>query len=197
MALDEIESLKEEFSSLPEEERERMINSMRQQCVFCLISSGKIPSKKIYEDENHLAVLDIYPASKGHILLFPKKHIKSISEFSPEIFSIAKNLALVLKQISKGVNIFIAEGELAGQKTEHMVVHIIPRYKDDKILLACNPIKVSESELDKIREDIISKVHIPKPSIPKIIIPKEEPIKKGKKVNYSKLIPEREKKNFI
>lgn len=136
-------------------------------CIFCLIASGKVPCKKVYEDENYLAILDIYPASKGHTLLFPKKHIKSVSEFPQEIFSIAKNISSVLKQISKGVNLFIAEGEIAGQKTEHMVIHLIPRYLNDKINLTWQPQKVSEEELEKIQKEIISK----------IIIPKKEPIK--------------------
>ena len=152
----------------------QIIKNKSDKCIFCLISSNKIQSKKVYEDDDFMAILDIYPASKGHILLFPKDHIKTISELPQEIFSIAKNLTLVLKQISAGVNLFIAEGEIAGQKSEHMVIHLIPRYIDDNLPLTWNPQKISEEELNEIQKEIISKVEIPKKETPKEEIIKEE-----------------------
>lgn len=162
-------------------------NETNQQCIFCLISSGKIPSKKIYEDDEFLALLDIYPASKGHIVLFTKKHIKTISELPDKIFDIAKNLSLVLKQIAPGVNLFIAEGEIAGQKSEHIVIHLIPRHINDNIPLTWNPQKISEEELNEIQKEILSKVKIPKEEE----IPKEE-ITEEKEEDFSGLIPENE-----
>lgn len=175
---DEFELLKEEFSSLPEEEQQRIMSDTKQQCIFCLIAEGKVPAKKIYEDDDFLAILDIYPASKGHIILFSKKHVKIISELPNEIFSVAKNLVSALKQISQGVNLFIAEGELAGQKAEHIVTHLIPRYKDDKIPLVWQPKKMSEEDLDKVQKEIISRVVKPKKKeameIPKQKISKEK-----------------------
>jgi len=88
---EKIAKIREELSNYPEEEREEKLKELLsqldpeelkelegQQCVFCLISEGKIKSNKVYEDSEFLAVLDINPANKGHVLLFPKKHVQSI-----------------------------------------------------------------------------------------------------------------------
>jgi histidine triad (HIT) family protein len=110
-------------------------------CPFCKIISGEIPAKKIYEDEAVIAVLDIYPANPGHVLLLTKAHHGSFTEI-PEydilqigIISkkIAENLIRLLKP--EGVSIFLADGPAAGQRAPHFILHLIPRFPNDNLPL--------------------------------------------------------------
>ncbi len=134
----------------------------KQECLFCSLASGKIRAYKIYEDNNLMAVLDINPANLGHTLLFPKKHVKSLLEIKYDtalmnvIVVIASNIVKVVK--ANSFNIYIANGIEAGQRLEHLVVNIIPRFKDDKIDFNWNSKKVNENDLlrisNAVRENI-------------------------------------------
>ncbi len=106
-------------------------------CIFCDIIEGKIPSKKLYEDDDILAILDISQTTKGHSLVMPKKHYDNFlampnKEFS-NLMSKVQELALQIKTNSKctGINILINTGKSAGQSVEHIHVHIIPRYDEN------------------------------------------------------------------
>ncbi len=119
---------------------EQLKELQKQQCIFCQIVAGKIPSKKVYEDKRCAAVLDINPAAKGHILLLPREHYAIMPQVPEEIlghlFLVAKNLSQVLLKTFKadGTNIFIANGSAAGQRAQHFLVHVIPRKGGDGIL---------------------------------------------------------------
>jgi histidine triad (HIT) family protein len=112
----------------------------KQQCVFCQIVEGKIPSRKVYEDETCIAVLDINPAARGHLLLLPKEHYMIMPQIPDEVVGqmmiAAKKLSQALLRGVKasGTNIFIANGSVAGQKSQHFMIHIIPRKEGDKVL---------------------------------------------------------------
>jgi histidine triad (HIT) family protein len=101
-------------------------------CVFCKIVSGKIPSKKLFEDENFLVIEDIHPVSKGHCLLISKKHFETILDFP---LNLSENLVKILKFQSKrliesgladGVKIIQNNFEASGQSVKHIHFHIIP-----------------------------------------------------------------------
>ncbi len=119
---------------------EELLEFQKQQCIFCQIISGKIPSKKIYEDDKNIAILDINPAAKGHILLLPKEHYAIMPQIPEKeitnLFLQAKKMSqLILKALKvSGTNIFVANGLAAGQKAQHFMIHIIPRKEDDGIL---------------------------------------------------------------
>lgn len=108
-------------------------------CVFCKIASGEIPSKTVYEDDDFRAILDISPASKGHVIILPKNHADNIFEISDEdasgIMLVAKKIASKVKNVfgCDGVNILQNNGEAAGQTVFHLHVHVIPRYENDNI----------------------------------------------------------------
>lgn len=108
-------------------------------CVFCKIASGEIPSKTVYEDDDFRAILDISPASKGHVIILPKNHADNIFEISDEdasgIMLVAKKIASKVKKVfgCDGVNILQNNGEAAGQTVFHLHVHVIPRYENDNI----------------------------------------------------------------
>lgn len=108
-------------------------------CIFCKIAAGEIPSKTVYEDDDFRAILDISPASKGHVIILPKNHADNIFEISDEdasgIMLVAKKIASKVKNVfgCDGVNILQNNGEAAGQTVFHLHVHVIPRYENDNI----------------------------------------------------------------
>ena len=105
-------------------------------CIFCEIISGNIPSSKVYEDENVLAILDISQTTKGHTLVMPKKHYENFLEMPEEeyenLMGITQKLSrhILQKLDAKGCNILINTNEVAGQTVMHAHVHIIPRYDE-------------------------------------------------------------------
>ncbi|MCB9370235.1 HIT family protein [Candidatus Woesearchaeota archaeon] len=114
---------------------------MKEKCIFCEISNGNIPSKKILETENVLALLDVNPVSEGHTLVIPKKHYENIfdidKEILKEISEICQKLSNLFKEKLKceGVNILNASGKVAQQSVFHLHFHVVPRYSNDKLNL--------------------------------------------------------------
>ena len=103
-------------------------------CIFCKIIAGDIPSSKIYEDEEVIAFLDISQVTPGHTLVVPKKHARNLLEMdemaTAQLFArvskVAKKLATATQ--AKGMNIISNMEEVSGQTVFHTHVHIIPRY---------------------------------------------------------------------
>ncbi|MBS3162355.1 HIT domain-containing protein [Candidatus Woesearchaeota archaeon] len=180
---DQQKKLKEIISKLSPEEREQLVG--KQQCPFCLMVEGKIPTRKVFEDDKVLAVLDINPANEGHTILFPKNHFDSLQEI-PE--SITQNLFSVANKISKALieanlcdstNIIINNGASAGQTSPHILINIIPRNEKDKVSIGWDHQKISDSKMDSAL-DLIKKK-----------IPKEKPkeIKKSSYIDSHPRIP--------
>jgi histidine triad (HIT) family protein len=132
---------------------------MTNDCIFCAIGSGEIPSFKIYEDDDFLAYLDINPISKGHTLVIPKSHTQGLLDTSEE--TLGKLLATVKKVASHlktalacdAFNILQNNGEAAGQTVFHIHFHIIPRYNGDDALSFAGS-KGDMDELKKLAESI-------------------------------------------
>ena len=107
---------------------------MTNDCVFCGIAEGEIPSFKVYEDEQVLAYLDINPFAKGHTLVIPKAHTKGLLDTDDEVLAdlivkvkkIAAHVAFALG--ADGFNILQNNGDAAGQTVRHVHFHIIPRW---------------------------------------------------------------------
>ncbi|WP_246938834.1 HIT family protein [Bacillus pinisoli] len=103
-------------------------------CIFCKIVKGEIPSAKVFENEHVLAFLDISQVSKGHTLVIPKVHKENVFELTPEIaqeiFKVVPKISnSIKKQFSPiGLNLLNNNGEQAGQSVFHFHLHIIPRY---------------------------------------------------------------------
>ncbi len=108
-------------------------------CIFCKIINGDIPSKKVYEDDDVLAILDISQATKGHTLVLPKKHYANLLEIPNDeyikVMTRAKEITnkIVTNLNADGCNILNNCKEAAGQTVMHYHVHIIPRYNGDDL----------------------------------------------------------------
>lgn len=106
-------------------------------CIFCKILDGKIPSAVVYEDDSFRAILDAGPAARGHVIILPKNHAANIFELPDEdaskIMIVAKKIATAIKKTyhCDGVNILQNNGEAAGQSVFHLHVHVIPRFEGD------------------------------------------------------------------
>lgn len=101
-------------------------------CIFCSIIEGKIPSKKIFEDEHILAFNDIKPEAPVHIIIIPKKHISSINEIEyndneliGRIYNVAKKIACDLGINESGYRIVTNCGQDAGQSVSHIHFHLL------------------------------------------------------------------------
>lgn len=108
-------------------------------CVFCKIIQKELPATIIFEDDDFLAFLPIDQASKGHTLLIPKQHYENIFDIDTTLFEkinrVAQKLAreLVVTHEASGINLLHASGGDAQQSVFHFHLHIVPRYKDDKL----------------------------------------------------------------
>ena len=130
-------------------------------CIFCKIVAGEIPSYTTYEDENCKVILDINAATKGHSLIIVKEHYDNFFELPEEkAVEVIKVAKMMSKQMAKnlqcdGFNILQNNNEVAGQTVMHYHMHLIPRYKDDKQDLTMEPTQPSMEELAEIKNIII------------------------------------------
>lgn len=113
---------------------------MKNDCVFCAIATGEIPSFKVYEDDLVLAYLDINPFAKGHTLVIPKAHAAGLLDAADAMLAgvivRAKRVAAHLKETlgCDGFHILQNNGEAAGQTVRHLHFHIVPRWTGDPIV---------------------------------------------------------------
>ncbi len=133
---------------------------MADNCIFCKIIAGEIPSTTIYEDEDFQVILDINPASKGHALILPKGHYANIYQLPEDLAAKAMKLAKKLaehmtdKLQCDGFNLVQNNGEVAGQTVFHFHLHLIPRYLDgaNKDLLTWNNLQYKDGEVKQLEE---------------------------------------------
>lgn len=129
-------------------------------CIFCKLANGDIPTATVYEDEYLRAIMDAAPANKGHIIILPKSHAANIYELEDEYvsraFVLAKKLAVALKELTgcDGVNILQNNGEAAGQTVFHFHVHVIPRFKDDDCTIVWKPTSYDDGEASEVAKKI-------------------------------------------
>ncbi|QDP97266.1 HIT domain-containing protein [Microlunatus elymi] len=132
-----------------------------QDCLFCKIISGDIPSRKIDEDEHSYSFLDVAPFHRGHTLVVPKRHLDSVlgepsawAEITPAIDRVSR--LLVDRLDADGLNLFSSAGAVAGQEVFHLHVHLLPRYADKpglRELFGPKPM-ATDSELDAVWRQI-------------------------------------------
>lgn len=135
-------------------------NISQDNCIFCKIIAGEIPSHTLYEDEEFKVILDAGPATRGHALILPKDHYANLYELpedkAADVMKLAKKMMSVMtdKLHCDGFNIVQNNGEVAGQTVFHFHMHLIPRYKNDGEILKYIAGEPSQDELKQIRKII-------------------------------------------
>ncbi len=126
----------------------------KEDCIFCKIANGEIPSSTIYEDEDFRVILDLNPASKGHALILPKEHLKDVCELNADIAAkilpLAAKIGTAMKKAlgCAGFNLVQNNGEAAGQTVFHFHLHIIPRYEGGPSIVSWTPGSESPGKLE-------------------------------------------------
>lgn len=137
---------------------------MSDDCIFCAIVAGDIPSRTVFEDDLVMAFLDANPLAPGHTLVIPKDHHETLGDvpedLAAHLFGALHRLTPAVEHAvdAQGSNVAFNNGEAAGQEVPHVHAHIIPRFDGD----GGNPIHavagarpdLSDDELDRIAEDI-------------------------------------------
>lgn len=107
---------------------------MADECIFCSIAAGKSPAHVVWEDDWSIAFLDLYPLSRGHLLVVPKKHIDRLTDLPKEglapMLGAVAELCRRVERLSVDYNVGINQGAIAGQIVFHLHFHVIPRYPD-------------------------------------------------------------------
>jgi len=129
-------------------------------CIFCKIANGEIPSATLYEDEDFRVILDLGPATKGHALILPKEHYANLYEIDEALagkaFILAKKMVTELTEVlgCDGYNVVQNNGEVAGQTVFHFHMHLIPRYKGDDAGFGWKSGKLTDDD----KEDILARI---------------------------------------
>ena len=132
-----------------------------QDCIFCKIASGQIPSAKIYEDEIVVAFLDIGPISDGHTLVMPRQHFEKAHNCPPELLGqIWTRLGRIADAVASatgadGYNVLCNNGRAAGQLVDHLHFHIVPRKAGDGVFAKWPSYKYGQGRAEAIAEKII------------------------------------------
>jgi histidine triad (HIT) family protein len=125
-------------------------------CIFCKIVNGEIPSDKLYEDDKFLAFLTIEPVSDGHLLVIPKEHIVWMHDAPDDIiagiFQLGKKLMPTLKKLNNADYIQVT---VSGEEIPHFHVHLFQRFYNDGLLRFPHK-KYKEGEASEIAKKIIS-----------------------------------------
>ena len=130
------------------------------ECVFCKITAGKIPSDKVYEDEHTVAFLDIRPSNKGHVLVVPKAHYADVYAIpEPDLCAITKTGKRIADALrgavgAEGVNLIMNNGAAAGQIVFHAHLHVIPRFDGDAVFSPPKRVTYGDGEDAHIAEKI-------------------------------------------
>ena len=133
-------------------------------CIFCKIIDGVIPSAAIYEDENVKVILDIAPASKGHAILILKEHVENVfalpAELAGKVFAVVPKVAAAIKETlgCDGLNILQNNGVAAGQTVFHFHIHFIPRWDEDTIRIKWETGEYADGEAGTLAELISKKL---------------------------------------
>ncbi len=149
------------------------------ECVFCAIVNGQINSTKIDSNKDNIAVLEINPISRGHVIIIPKKHVAEISKIPTTTFTFAKKISRKLRNKMKAVSVEI----MTSCKPGHCIINLIPIYSDTNLDFPRQ--KTEKQELEKISKKLIKK----KSTIEKIKKPWAKKLGKSESYKIPRRIP--------
>ncbi len=129
-------------------------------CIFCKIIDGKIPSATILENSEFKVILDRFPGNEGHVLILPKKHYANIFEIEPETAGKLFQLAVLISRAMKAslgfenMNVVQNNGPVAGQTVNHFHLHLIPRYEGDGVDIKWKQLDLTDEQIETVRTTI-------------------------------------------
>ncbi len=129
-------------------------------CIFCKIVKGEVPSEKVYDARECIAILDLFPLNKGHALVIPKAHYEMFAEAPigvlQEMLEVAHLVAQGMVKAFKpdGYHLLMNNGRTAGQEIPHLHLHIIPRFVDDGVAFGWRHLKYEEGEIEDYGEKL-------------------------------------------
>lgn len=133
-------------------------------CIFCGIANNTVQSFKVLNASEFVVILDINPASRGHLIIISKRHVAKFDELNEielkELSYLIEYLTKKMKEVLKcnGFQIYSASGELAGQRIDHLLIHLIPVYDKIPIIFQFNEYDVNEAnEIAKRFKDVMRK----------------------------------------
>jgi histidine triad (HIT) family protein len=133
---------------------------MAEDCIFCKIAAGELPSEIVQEDDHTLAFMDLNPWTRGHALVIPRRHSRNLYEVDEEDLRLASASAqrLALRMRDRlgcdGVNLLNACEPAAWQTVFHFHFHVIPRYEDDPLNLPVRPRQAEPEELARVAAEL-------------------------------------------
>ena len=156
---EQLQALQEKLKQMSPEELKEF---QKKQCIFCQIIEGKVQSRKIYDDEKVIAILDINPANPGHTLIITKEHYSIMPQIPDDeiahVFVVVKSLSnSMLRSIdSQGTNIIVANGVAAGQRAQHFMAHLIPRKENDGVDFVLPQKTTEQKEIEEAGNKILA-----------------------------------------
>jgi histidine triad (HIT) family protein len=128
-------------------------------CVFCEILAGRAPASVVLRDGRCTAFMDIQPVNAGHVLVVPEDHVANLADLRADtgahMFSTAQKVAAALYESGldcEGVNLFLADGEAAGQEVFHVHLHVFPRFYGDGFGLTFAPDYEERPDREELEE---------------------------------------------
>jgi histidine triad (HIT) family protein len=115
------------------------------ECVFCRIVAGELPSTRVHEDDRVIAILDVFPATRGHALVIPRRHAADLVDIAPQDLAACATVTQLLAERAlrrlpaDGVTVMQSNGAAAWQTVFHYHVHVIPRYAEDPLMAPWTP----------------------------------------------------------
>jgi len=133
-------------------------------CVFCDIVAGRSPSSFAYEDGRVVAFMDINPVTPGHLMVVPREHAAGLADLDEElgahVFVVAMRMAAALRESSvrcEGINLFLADGEVAFQDVFHVHLHVLPRFEGDSFRIDADwSVHPKRAELEAVAAELRS-----------------------------------------
>lgn len=132
--------------------------------IFARILRGELPCHRVFEDDQCLAILDIFPINLGHLLVIPKVPAVTVPELEPRVLGhlmeVAARLSAAVRETAprcEGVNFWISDGEVAGQEIPHVHLHVIPRFQGDGFGFRTGPLNrqaASQESLSSVAADL-------------------------------------------
>jgi histidine triad (HIT) family protein len=127
-------------------------------CLFCEIVAGRAPAHKVYEDKDTLAFLDLFPITRGHTLVIPKRHVDRLTELREEeyedLFRTVVNVCRRIERLTPDYNVAVNQGKLAGQIVFHLHFHMIPRYNTAGPFATTPRTRIRDEEVRTVLADL-------------------------------------------